>query len=140
MRLLVSKRLKDIDKKLEEKLESQFQRKLKRQADLAIDVTMGDNARGQPALDTGAYVKSWSFSKRGRPRGIDSRYLSKGSGSLADANTARNNLYADAASIRLKGTTAIYLQNGAPHAPYVEYKHRYYIMETIANRIRNGNY
>lgn len=140
MRLLVSKRLKDIDKKLEEKLESQFKRKLKRQADLAIDVTMGENPKGQPALDTGAYVSSWSFSKRGRPRGVDSRNLQKGSGSVADANEARNNLYTDIASIRLKGTTAIYLQNGAPHAPYVEYKHRYFIMETIANRIRNGNY
>lgn len=140
MKLQVATRPKGLGKKLDEKLEAQFQTKLKRQADLAIRVTMGDNPRGKPALDTGAYVRSWSFSKQGRPRRVDSKKLTKGSGSIGDAERGKVALYSDISKIKLKGTTAIYLQNGAPHAPYVEYKHKYFIMETLANRIRNGNY
>lgn len=140
MKLKVASRPTNFPKKLEKKLEAQFRDKLERQAALAIRVTMGENARSKPALDTGAYLKSWSFNKQGRPRGLDSRRFEKGSGSGIDANTALSALHSDISKIKLKGTTAIYLQNGAPHAPYVEYKHRYFIMETIANRIRNGNY
>ena len=140
MKLQVATRPKGLGKKLDEKLEAQFKAKLVRQANLAIAVTMGENAQSKPALDTGAYLRSWSFNKQGRPRRVDSRRLTKGSGSSVDRDAAQAALYSDISQIKLKGTTAIYLQNGAPHAPYVEYKHRYYIMETIANRIRNGNY
>ena len=75
-------------------------------------------------VDTGAYITSFSFiTGRGRPRGKSS----KGRPRKQDPNRMGaigfDQLMSDLQRVDFKNTTSIVLNNGAPHAPYVENKH-----------------
>tara|TARA_R110002153_G_scaffold126303_2_gene273697 strand:- start:128 stop:553 length:426 start_codon:yes stop_codon:yes gene_type:complete len=84
------------------------------------------------AVDTGAYLMSFSFSAgAGRPRGKSSRNKGKHNN---PAGEAMANLYNDINKIDLLSSTRITLRNNSPHARYVEFKHGFYIFTKLRNK------
>lgn len=89
------------------------------------------------AVDTGAYIQSFSFGiGSGRPRGKSSRKKRRGVSPSSLADDAMFNLTADIKRANLKDTTStrITLRNGSPHAYFVEYKHGYYIFAKLKRK------
>lgn len=86
-------------------------------------------------VDTGAYITSFSFiTGRGRPRGKSS----KGRPRKQDPNKmgaiGLEQLMSDLQRVDFKNTTSIVLNNGAPHAPYVENKHGLLVFSKLRNK------
>lgn len=86
-------------------------------------------------VDTGAYITSFSFiTGRGRPRGKSS----KGRPRKQDPNKmgaiGLDQLMSDLQRVDFKNTTSIVLNNGAPHAPYVENKHGLLVFSKLRNK------
>jgi hypothetical protein len=86
-------------------------------------------------VDTGAYITSFSFiTGRGRPRGKSS----KGRPRKQDPNKmgaiGLDQLMSDLQRVDFKNTTSVVLNNGAPHAPYVENKHGLLVFSKLRNK------
>jgi hypothetical protein len=86
-------------------------------------------------VDTGAYITSFSFiTGRGRPRGKSS----KGRPRKQDPNKmgaiGLDQLMSDLQRVDFKNTTKVVLNNGAPHAPYVEFKHGLLVFSKLRNK------
>tara|TARA_R110001632_G_C11169555_1_gene399463 strand:- start:75 stop:494 length:420 start_codon:yes stop_codon:yes gene_type:complete len=122
-------RMREVDAMYEEQLEAQVQRL----ADFTIDTTLGNNRNNKAAIDTGAYITSFSITTgRGRPRGKGSRGKKRNNPNIMGlADEGRANLYGDIAKLDLANTTSLTLRNNSPHAEFVEYKHKYYIFARI---------
>lgn len=120
---------------LEEMAEQALEEQVKRIADFAVDTTLTSksNKGKMGAVDTGAYITSFSFSYgRGRPRGKSSRRKQRNNPDLVGlGEVARANLYSDISKIDFLSTSTVYLRNASPHAEFVEYKHGYYIFAKI---------
>ncbi len=122
-------KMKQLDNMVEQGIENQLQRF----ADAAIDNTLGNNDRRRPAVDTGAYITSFSITYgRGRPRGKSSRGKQrKNPDILGLSEVGRANLYNDIGKLDLLNTERVTLRNNSPHAVFVEYKHAYYIFAKL---------
>lgn len=137
MKLLVRKSFYDKLSKLEDRVEDHLKDKLHEIANDAINFTMGQNGRGRPAVDTGAYISSFSFALgRGRPRGKSSRGRQRGMLGMASsfATEARTELSSDIERANLDSSNTITLRNAAPHARYVEYKNGYLIFARLRRK------
>jgi len=103
-------------------------------ADYVMDVTVFDNDRQQAAVDTGAFITSWSFSVgRGRPRGVSSRRKPRNQNPLAKAREGRALLQQDIEKMEFDKVkkAGFIIRNGAPHAQYIDLKHFYGIEARI---------
>lgn len=123
-------RMRELDAMYEEQLEAQIQRL----ADFTIDAVLTTRSpKGRIAIDTGAYVTSFSITAgRGRPRGKSSRGKERDNPNKSGlAEVGRANLYSDITRLDLKNTNSITLRNNSPHAKFVEYKHKYYIFAKV---------
>jgi hypothetical protein len=103
-------------------------------ADFVIETTFFENDRSRPAVDTGAFIKSWSFAiGSGRPRGQSSSRKPRNQNAIQKAQEGRALLQQDIDKmdmnkVRKSGFT---IRNGAPHAKYVDLKHFYGIEARI---------
>ena len=89
------------------------------------------------AVDTGAYIQSFSFGVgSGRPRGKSSRKKRRGVSPNSLRDDAMFNLTADIKRANLKNSTStrITLRNGSPHANFVEFKHGFYIFAKLKRK------
>lgn len=97
-------------------------------ADHVIEVTFFDNDWSQPAVDTGAFITSWSFSVgAGRPRGKSSRRKPRRQNAIQKKEEGRALLQQDIEKMDMNKVkkSGFIVQNGAPHAKYIDTKHFY---------------
>jgi hypothetical protein len=125
--------------KAEDDIERLLELKLQSVANDVIAFTMGANPRNKPAIDTGAYIQSFSISSggAGRPRGKSSKSKAAKQRKIPvdqAADIARSNLFEDISVITLDSSSIITLRNGSPHAEYVEHKHGYKVLTQIRNK------
>ncbi len=86
-------------------------------------------------VDTGAYITSFSFiTGRGRPRGKSSRGKPRRQDPERMGAIGLDQLMSDIRKVDLKNTTSIVLNNGAPHADIVEYKHGLLVFSKLRNK------
>lgn len=121
--------------RLEEAAEDALRDKLNAIANDAVNYTLGANPKGKPAVDTGAYITSFSFAVgAGRPRGKSSKNKTRGAPVSSMAGIARSQLQADISRADLKSSTRITLRNASPHAYYVEHKNGYKIFAQLRRK------
>ena len=97
-------------------------------ADHVIETTFFDNDLRQPAVDTGAFITSWSFSVgAGRPRGKSSRRKPRKQNATQKKEEGRALLQQDIEKMDINKVKKVgfIVQNGAPHAKYIDTKHFY---------------
>lgn len=99
-------------------------------AEYVVDVTANiePNGRNKPAVDTGAFITSWSFSTgAGRPRGKSSHRRPRKQNPLEMRQDGLDLLHQDIQKLDFKKvlTEGFIVRNGAPHAKYVDLKHGY---------------
>lgn len=105
--------------------------------ELREDITTRINAavRWSP-VDTGAFAESWSLKNNySSGRGVSSRGKPRNQPAKFHREVGRANMLNDLAAIDLKNSTAIVISNGAPHAPYVENKHKIFASLRALGRI-----
>jgi hypothetical protein len=86
-------------------------------------------------VDTGAYITSFSFiTGRGRPRGKSSKGRPRRQDPHKMGDIGFQQLMSDIQRVDLKNTTSVVLNNGAPHAPYVENKHGLLVFSKLRNK------
>lgn len=131
-----------VEQRLKTKLNEAQEEKVRRTLyDMAFDATQwskrGDNfgskgvGRGG-GVDTGAFITSFSFNVgRGRPRGKRSSNRARRQNPEQMAQEGYQLLVNDINRLNLKGTTALSLRNGSPHARVVEYKHGLFVFNRL---------
>ena len=103
-------------------------------ADHVIETTFFENDRSRPAVDTGAFITSWSFSVgSGRPRGKSSRRKPRNQNAIQKAEEGRALLQQDIDKMDIGKVkkAGFIVRNGAPHAQYIDLKHFYGIEARI---------
>lgn len=103
-------------------------------ADFVIETTFFENDRSRPAVDTGAFITSWSFAVgTGRPRGKSSRRKPRNQNAIQKAEEGRALLQQDIDKMDMKKVrkAGFTIRNGAPHAKYIDLKHFYGIEARI---------
>lgn len=97
-------------------------------ADYVIETTFFENDLSRPAVDTGAFITSWSFSVgAGRPRGKSSRRKPRNQNAIQKKEEGRALLQQDIEKMDMNKVkkAGFIVQNGAPHAKYIDTKHFY---------------
>ena len=111
--------------KLLDLTEERVEEELRAIADDAINITLTSvSSSGKVgAVDTGAYISSFSITSggAGRPRGKSSRGKPRNrSDAFALGDQAKADLQSDISRIDLKNTSSLAIRNHSPHATLVE--------------------
>ena len=86
-------------------------------------------------VDTGAYITSFSFiTGRGRPRGKSSKGRPRNQSPDKMGAIGLEQLMSDLQRVDFKNTTKVVLNNGAPHASVVEFKHGLLVFSKLRNK------
>ena len=119
---------------LEEYAGQELEDKLYAIANAAVRITLTStrNKGNIGAVDSGAYLESFSFALgAGRPR----RRVYKGNSKSFDpAQYAFKNLLSDIKRVDLMSSTRITLRNGSPYARKVEYNYGYRIFAKLRRK------
>lgn len=128
----LSSRLKKIEGDLD-KIKTEF---LIGMVEDIVNITIRENDKGKPAVDTGAYIESHSVrATRGAGRARSSKNKPQNQDPSVKAAEALSMLMEDIASLP-KDAPDIYLSNNSPHASLVEFTHGYNVYGIARNRAK----